>query len=216
MELKNLKINFLGDSITEGAEISAKDKRFTDLIAKKTGAVCRNYGVGGTDIGIQHYPEGDWRREINFCNRALEMDTDADVVVVFGGTNDFGHGTVVGEMSDRTIETFYGALHILYTELLERFPTAEIFVITPIHRFGEQFVYKNDYNCGAGQLIDYVNAIRQVAEYYGLPVLDMFAQSGLQPALDFIRERYMPDGLHPNDAGHEILAQKIISYIEKL
>ncbi len=38
------------------------------------------------------------------------MDNDADIIIVFGGTNDFGNGDApFGEMSDRTPYTFYGA-----------------------------------------------------------------------------------------------------------
>ena len=63
-------------------------------------------------------------------------------------------------------------------------------------------------------LLDYVNMIRRTAEYYGLPVLDLYATAGMQPAVEVIRERYMPDRLHPNDAGHEILAERIVRFIE--
>ncbi len=67
-----------------------------------------------------------------------------------------------------------------------------------------------------GVLIDYVNAIREVAEYYSLPVLDLFKTSGLQPAIPIIREKYMPDALHPNDEGHRILTDKIIKFLNIL
>lgn len=39
MELKNKKINFLGDSITQGAVASDISKCFVNLVAEKTGAV---------------------------------------------------------------------------------------------------------------------------------------------------------------------------------
>lgn len=39
--LKGLKINFLGDSITAGGCASKAENRYVDLIATKTGAVCR-------------------------------------------------------------------------------------------------------------------------------------------------------------------------------
>lgn len=52
MELKGLKINFLGDSITEGHGCSDESRRFTSLIAAQNGAICRNYGIGGTRIAL--------------------------------------------------------------------------------------------------------------------------------------------------------------------
>lgn len=51
MELKGKKINFLGDSITEGIiGISNNKNTFISRIADLTGAESRNYGVSGTKI----------------------------------------------------------------------------------------------------------------------------------------------------------------------
>ena len=47
---------------------------------------------------------------------------DADGVVVFGGTDDFGHGDApIGTPSDRTYDTFYGACHVLFSKLIEKY-----------------------------------------------------------------------------------------------
>ena len=62
----------------------------------------------------------------------------------------------------------------------------------------------------------YTNIIREVAEYYSLYVLDLFRDSGLQPAIPEIKENYMPDGLHPNDAGHAILARRVAKFLENI
>lgn len=52
-----------------------------------------------------------------------ELDEDADIIGVFGGTNDFGHGDApLGTFGDRTVYTFYGACHYLMNRLVERFP----------------------------------------------------------------------------------------------
>ena len=37
-------------------------------------------------------------------------------------------------------------------------------------------------------LAGYVSIIREVAEFYGLPVLDLFFTSGLQPKVDIIKD----------------------------
>lgn len=140
------------------------------------------------------------------------MAPDADVVVVFGGTNDYGHGDApFGDFSDRTADTFFGALHVLYTQLLEKYPTAQIAIVTPLHRWADQ-----QPNSRGKSLSDYVAAIRQVAEYYSLPVLDLYATYGVQPDVPIMAETYMPDGLHPNDAGHIILTRKIAQFIKML
>lgn len=212
MELNNLKVNFLGDSITYGHGLSSSKKRFTNLIAKEYGIIPRNYGISGTRIAKQINPSIKPVWDKDFISRVAEMDEDADLVVVFGGTNDFGHGDApLGTMEDRNAYTFYGALHTLYTDLINKYPTSKIVVITPLHRTDENAKgIKTDFEAS---LIDYVEIIRQVAEYYSLPVLDLYKTSGLQPNISVIKEKYIPDGLHPNEEGHKILAEKIAKFL---
>lgn len=212
MNLKGLKINFLGDSITEGHGCSDVATCFASKIAAEYGAVTRNYGIGGTRLARQTAPSEWPRHDLDFPSRVEEMDPDADLIVVFGGTNDFGHGDAAfGEFSDRTVWSFCGALHVLYTSLLEKYPQATIAVITPLHRETECIP-----NMHGKVLQDYVDMIRKAAEYYSLPVLDLWATYGVQPAVPVMKEAYMPDGLHPNDAGHVILTNKIVKFIESL
>lgn len=216
MELKGTKINFLGDSITEGAGTSSPDRMFTMLIEREYGAICQNYGIGGTRIARQKTATVEkWDRD--FISRVPEMDADADIVVVFGGTNDFGHGDApLGTMSDRTPYTFYGALHCLYTALTEKYPGVPVVILTPLHRLNEDSPKGDNKPEPVGTLKEYVNIIREVAEYYSFPVLDLFKESGLQPKVPVIQQKYIPDGLHPNDDGNAILAHKIARFLEML
>ena len=217
MELNGKKIAFLGDSITEGAGVACPENIFWNRIARQTGAQCFGYGIGGTRIAKQTVPT-DERWDQYFASRVDSMIPDADIVVVFGGTNDFGHGDApFGSMTDRTDKTFYGALHVLYRKLFERYPHAQLVVMTPTHRLSEEDRDWNELGIRrVGILADYVEAIRQVAEYYSIPVLDLWRVSGIQPKVDILKEKYMPDGLHPNDAGHELIANKLIGFLNTL
>ena len=215
MELQGKKINFLGDSITEGVGTSGPEAVYPALIQKKYGlAAARNYGISGTRFARQEAlgPDDVWSLN-DFSKRCCEMDPDADAVVVFGGTNDFGHGSApLGTPDDRTPDTFYGACHYISQKLIEQFPTAQIVFLTPLHRLSE------DNPCGdckpvpVAALSVYVDIIKEVARFYAIPVLDLFAVSGIQPRVPVIQERYVPDGLHPNDAGQRILADKIAHF----
>lgn len=217
MKLEGLKINFLGDSITEGHGTSGQDKRFTSIIADEYGAVCRNYGIGGTRIARQKKLSQNERHDKDFMSRVEDMESDADLIVVFGGTNDFGHGdAAIGTPFDRGEYTFYGALHVLYTSLINKYPESKIVILTPIHRTTEDQIHYDGEGNVAGNLKSYVDIIKEVAEFYSLPVLDLYAAGGLQPRVPVIKEKYVPDGLHPNDAGHRILAEKIVRFIENL
>jgi lysophospholipase L1-like esterase len=150
--------------------------------------------------------------------RIEELDEDADIVVLFGGTNDFGHGDApLGTFADRTPYTFYGACHHIMTRMHERFPGKPMVILTPLHRLNEDNPKGDGYKAyNVAPLKTYVNIIREVAEFYSIPVLDLYAESGIQPKVDVIRELYCPDGLHPNDAGHVLLAKKIFAYLKAM
>lgn len=55
------------------------------------------------------------------------MSDDADMVIVFGGTNDFGTEIPLGTMSDCIQSTFYGALHVLLTSLINKYIASRIY-----------------------------------------------------------------------------------------
>ena len=214
MELKGQKINFLGDSITEGCCATSPEKGYVEVLKRICGlAEARNYGIGGTRIARQQVPSHEPKYDRYFESRIGEMDPDADIVIVFGGTNDHGHGDApLGTDHDRTSDTFCGACHVLYARLLERFPHARIVILTPLHRASEA-----EPKPGSGAVLkDYVDIIRCTAAQYGFPVLDLFETSAIRAHIPEIAEKLTTDGLHPNDAGHELLAEEIAAFLKKL
>ncbi len=217
MNLENLRINILGDSITEGAGASDPSHVFWKLFEINDNSIVHAYGIGGTRIAKQHTPSDEPQFDRHFVTRVPDMEPDADVVFVFGGTNDHGHGDApIGRFEDRTDDTFYGALHNLFLTLINKYPASTIVVMTPLHRTGE-----NDYMNGfgvrnAGTLKDYVDIIIEVASYYALPVIDLYRTSGMQPEIPDLREMYNPDGLHPNDAGHEKIYKIMKAFLTSL
>lgn len=112
MELKNKKVNFLGDSITYGYGLKNPEvDRYTSIIERNCGIIARNYGLSGSTVALdtQHRDLPD------FVTRQKDMNPDADIVVVFGGSNDYGHGTApFGNPEDSDYTTFRGALNTLY------------------------------------------------------------------------------------------------------
>lgn len=213
MQLQGIKVNFLGDSITEGSGTSAVEKRFTNVFERKTGAIVRNYGIGGTRVARQTKPSNSPRFDLNFLDRAETMDPDADLIVVFGGTNDFGHGDAsFGKIGDTDEYTFCGAFASLIERLLRRYPDAEIVIMTPLHRTSECATV-NEIGLPCHPLIDYVNAEREIAAFYGLPVLDLWSVSGIQPRVPKGLDRMTADGLHPNDRGAERIADRLIGFL---
>lgn len=214
MELSGKKINFLGDSITEGCCASLPSLGYVELIRELAGlAQARNYGIGGTRIARQHIPSDEAKYDLDFCSRCQEMDPDADIVIVFGGTNDHGHGDApMGNDDDRSPDTFTGACHYLWSKLLSLYPKSRIVVLTPLHRVDEDRP-KGD---GNWVLADYVRILHTTAEQYGLSVCDLYHTSAIQAHIPQVAEKLTTDGLHPNDTGHRILAEEIIAYLKDL
>lgn len=215
MELKHKTILFLGDSITEGCAASSPDKIYHQLIKEKYGLrAAVNYGIGGTRIARQQTKSDPAIYDEDFCKRFPMMQSDADAIVVFGGTNDYGHGDApIGTFNDRTVNTFYGACHVLMEGLMNKYIGKPIIFMTPLHRLLENSKIINGKETDI-TLKDYVDAIKEVAQYYSLPVLDLYSESGLQPNVKSNCEYYFSDGLHPNDNGHAHIAEVLGMYLE--
>ena len=221
MELKNIKANFLGDSITEGVGVSSPDRVFHALLKEKYGFLeARNYGKGGTRIARQsEIKDPNEPRDKDFIMRAEDMDNDADLIVVFGGTNDYGNGQApLGEITDKHVFTFYGAVHTLCVNLIRKYPSSQIVFITPLHRWNEEGglgTWKPD-GVKQHKLSAYAKAIKDVCELYSIPVLDMFGKGSMPINIPEYAKIYTTDALHPNDEGHKILAEKLGKFLENL
>ncbi|WP_163235956.1 SGNH/GDSL hydrolase family protein [Clostridium perfringens] len=216
------KANFLGDSITAGYGLKEGEKCYVDCLKDMIGfSTVRNYGSSGTKIAYSEIEPREY-----FAKRYIYMDNDADIIFVLGGTNDYGHSSLsktdtapFGVFSDRTDKTFYGALHVLYQGLLRKYIGKQIVVITPlpmIALIGKEGDYLQTNPDTNKNLLDYCNAIKEVAGYYSIPVIDMLHEFGINPIINELKESFVPDGIHPNAKGAKILAEKIASKLECL
>lgn len=214
--LKNRKVLFLGDSITEGVGASSGGHNFVSVFTKISGAQAFNYGIGGTRIARQKNPSCPDENRY-FYTRLPAMEKEADYVVVFGGTNDFGHGNAeLGTYKDCTDDTFSGALRHLIESLYEKYPTARIVIITPLHRASENSEINDRGFPTMAKFTDYINVIRNLASEYSVPVLDLYNNSNIHTKTEKVKELFMPDGLHPSNAGHKRIAEMIYSFLQTI
>jgi lysophospholipase L1-like esterase len=190
-KLYGLKWAVLGDSITQGAE-----QKYHSYIAARTGCTILNYGAGGTSIKQRA------GRSDSMSERYTTMDDSADIVTVFAGVND-SNTDAVGTMADRTIATLYGACHVLFGGLRDKYAGKRLGVISPI---GMYTVPKSTV----------VEVMREVARYYNIKFLDLFYEGGIYIDSATVRAAIFPDGLHPNAAGHLLLSWNIQNFIEQL
>ncbi len=207
---KETTIAVLGDSITQGVGVTAPERIWQHVLGELTGARILSYGLSGTRFAIQTGPD---QYGAPFTERYLAMPDEADLVLVFGGTNDYGHGNApFGEATDRTPETFIGACHALFGGLVCKYPRARIVILTPLQRCEGTRPSKNT----GRPLLDYVDAMAAVAAEYALPVLDLYRTAGICPDLPIQRELFMPDGLHPSDAGARRMAERVAAFLHAL
>lgn len=216
------RIVFLGNSITEQGHYVRAYERIT-------GCKALNYGIGGT-----HIARRDAQDTKAFECRVKDLPADADMVIVFGGTNDFGHPHTApfGKFSDGANPdkiTFYAGLHRLFRALCEKYPNKPVVVMTPVHHGVEVDVHEYDIApdgtisegvnpTTSKTFAEYVQAIKEVAAFYALPVIDAYSESRLQPALEVGEgnRRYFKDGLHPNEEGGYLLARWMYSKLEPI
>ena len=191
-----IKINALGDSITYGDKLSNQVFAYPHRLGAACGAVkVNNYGWNGSAVGGIH-PD-------KFIERYMAMDRDANLILVFGGTNDYAGyrepGTPIGKIGDTSQECFYGALNLMMCGLKQMYPDAEIVFMTPLKRVG--YMRRNQKGYCLNQ---YVTAINEMANFYGIRVVDLFNE----PELDFSSKKnlYLVDGLHPNEMGQALVS----------
>lgn len=209
-----MKINFLGDSITQGAGADCHEHTYTYLTAKHFGAEECNYGIGGTRIAKQVKRTLNPDDDVFMC-RAVQLPKDADFTFIFGGTNDYGHGDAkLGTFEDRDTYTFYGAMHELIAYMVATFPKNKLCFILPIPRYDQD----NPYGDGSkdepmAPMSTYIQAQREVLDYYGVEYLDLADKFYIPSAP--VYDELFADGLHPNNVGHKLLADCLVEYLQK-
>ena len=143
--------------------------------------------------------------------------SDCDLVIIAGGTNDFKLNISLGELGaigDTTFNdnTYYGAYRDIIEYVLKNKPTMRIVLFTPLQRDNGGYDV-NKVNTAGHKLIDYVNAVKKIGEMYGIPVCDMYSNSGFTK---LTLSTFTMDGLHPNDVGYERMGKYASNFIKNL
>ncbi len=225
------KVAFLGDSITDAAQIGTTNDVYWNNLKDILGIEAYVYGISG-------------HRMDNIVGQAERLEAehgqDVDAIIVFVGTNDYNAGVPVGEwytFSTKEVEvsgpavqerryreliydnsTFKGRTNIVMRWLKSHYPDKQIIFLTPLHRGYAYFRATNiqpdeSYANACGYFIDdYVLAIKELANVWAVPVIDLNSISGLYPLSDahvpYFRNKDT-DRLHPNTQGHLRMAWAI-------
>lgn len=209
------KVACLGDSITQKTENVRKYYDFWKVYLSPNTIL--DYGVAGSSISRKTGEWPTWDTQVPFVERIKTIPKDIDVLTIFGGVNDWVADRTLGSLGDTEDTTFYGALDKMFKYATQNFQGKDIYVFTPLQNDWIKRPANDGTTDGRNRsgkyLKEYVEAIKQVAEKYAIPVCDLYSTM-FYPFAEGFTEKYMPDGLHPNESAHKLMANKMANFIE--
>ena len=261
-KVSGYKMAIIGDSISCGVSSHYYENSGTVVTAASTSSLLTTAGVAWWQLVKNRYGIADVvNNSVSGASFARDGSTnnprfttylnetalaaDTDIVMIFGGTNDWGVNVPLGDLTDaastENTATFCAAVKEVLEYLTSNFAEKEIVFITPMQRWfrtwnttdGERNYtnadYDNDdkssiekafYNCRNGvglYLRDYVEKLKQLCADYGVTVCDLFSTSQMYMNNEAFKLKYAPDGLHPNELGTSRYTQNgIFPTLDKL
>jgi len=209
--LKDKKWIAIGDSITE-KNIRA-NINYHDYIKQDVGGMTvYNKGISGSGFHDR-------------MNVADTLTEQADYITILWGTNDFGlvrNTYPLGTFLSTDTETISGRINTCLNALITKYPLAKIAIISALPcltNYGSNAAP----NSVGYTLKQHVDLLKQYAAHYSLPFLNLYEQSNLPVWIPAANQHYFtaptlttPDGLHPNDAGQRVMADKIKAFLESI
>lgn len=181
-----------GDSITFGADYSRNYAQMNDPYPKLVASILdmksyKNAGVSSATLAAH-------ATRPNITSNILSLTDNYDIISVLGGVNDYDNDLPLGKLGDTTYETIYGSLEMIANYLTTNFSDSYIFFMTPLKCNWWHYGHWSSNNSQGYNLENVVIAVKQVANKYSIPVLDLFSDG------QFELEMYnaSSDGLHPS------------------
>ena len=213
LDFSDKKIACLGDSITQAANLENMEDyqqySYPTKLAEILGAKeVVNLGIGGSSIGRY------WQDA--YVERYREIPEDTDLILVMGGTNDGFclHRENVGNFEERAPRTLIGDLDELMRGLKENYPNAEVVFITPLPNVLHDILRKERPELMSQRVI--VDSMIALAKEYEFNVIDLYDSNLLDSHDAAVISNYMPDGVHCNPDGYQILAEHIAADLIRL
>ena len=223
------RVAYLGDSMTDKRRVGTSCV-YWEYLSELLGIEPSVYGISGNQW------DGIYKQALKLHQ---EKGTEVDAIFIFAVTNDYSHGTPIGEFyAEKTKQTNYngapvtrkyrtpifndstfcGRINKVMSYLKNNYPQQQIIILTPIHRGFAQFSEKNvqpdeNYANAQGLYVDtYIDVLKQAASYWAVPIIDLYSASGLFPLADAQSQYFNnkdTDRLHPNAVGDYRLAKTI-------
>jgi lysophospholipase L1-like esterase len=195
--------SFVGKWAALGTSITQRNLYTSVLAAMLPGMVLTNLGVSGASLGAGGNSHDG---TLVITNQISSIPSDAKLVTLEAGTNDFGAALVaLGVLGDTTTATFYGALFNAATAIRAQAPNALIVFLTPYSSDSRFAAHSHTFVRSDGaQLRQFQQAVVDVARYTGWPVVDVGREAGIN---SFTAGSLTSDGLHINAGGGQRFAR---------
>lgn len=211
----------LGDSLTSKYTLGEGVPNYVQLVAERTGVTYYQQGHGG----------GGYLADSN-AFLSLFPKNNSDIVTIFGSFNDvYVKDFKAGEAGTTDTSTLWGAVKKVIDNCYSVNPDIRIGLIAPT-----PWITVNPQQTGTNEAIseafshqgakageDYVQTLKEISDYYSIPFLDLYHNSGLRVydqdwdnAHTHVNELGRGDGGHLNTRGSKIIANKMIKFIESL
>lgn len=177
--------------------------------------------IAWKDFGVQQAAHIRENGTEHFATIIDELETidfeQVELLLIGHGINDYHSGISIKNREDPYDSySFSGALRYSLEVLHKKYPQLRIVVVTPTYSWYLYYqgtgITCEKYDLGGGTLEEYVNAQIRVAESMGVEVIDLYHD--FYPHDEWNDwERYTTDGVHPNEAGRKLIAEKIYEYL---
>lgn len=204
------RLEIFGDSIVQGTQ--QQGNYVTHLSPLIKPAIFTNKGISGRPMA-NGTPNGVGTNTTINSENTFEYD----LIIIAAGTNDFKLNVPLGELgtiNDTVLNTntFYGAYKDALNHILSINPDVRIVLWTPLQRnqAGYDIYYTNS---ASHKLIDYVCAIKNIGQLYGIPVIDLYSTSGVNMKTLM---NYTYDGLHLSSHGYDLVCRYLKNKLDTI
>ena len=206
IDFSDIKITCLGDSITQAVNLDSienyQELAYPHVLQEALDAShVYNLGIGGSSIG-RYWADA-------FVDRYQDIPEDSDIILVMGGTNDGFCASLVefGNSAERKKRTFWGDLDELMDGLIEDYPHAEVIFMTPLPNSLQDYLKtQHPYLISQDK---FAEVTKELAREHGMEVIDLYNSNILDGHDKDNVLHFMPDGVHPNADGYEILGEHV-------
>ena len=197
-------IVFFGDSITY-------QYLWEPFVLNDVGGTGVNCGVGSSPLSGNN-SDAFWKSS----RLDAVKSANPDVVTILGGANDLVLNPVIGTSADLTSKDtgkFIGAYSYIIDNLLTWKPSLKIVILSTMWAHNNGADYSQTVTYG-----DYAAACKLVAEYYKLPYVDLYNESGFNTYTmnSSPYNIYSDDHIHPNASGAKIIASMVSQKLREL